>query len=117
MVSGFRRAWGGGLLNSWTRTDLACLGRPAVADLLGQAAVACQGADHEYWLMTQTGGRWGAPVSLGGRLASGPGLAQSTDGPVFYARGTNLMLYTRTLTTPWQRLGGILASGPQAAPM
>ena len=89
-------------------------------DASGTLSVFYQAADHTLALTTYAKGVWSAPVSLGGRLTSGP--AAVTLGPpnevtYVYVRGTDNAIWYRQRSgggpwSPWASLGGKALGAP-----
>jgi hypothetical protein len=93
----------------------ACTGHLALASVSTTAYFACHGySDNALYYSTNTGGGWGAPVSLGGVLIGGPGIAATSAGPTIFVEGSDGALYQRSPTTGFTRVGGKLQFGAAA---
>lgn len=108
--------WTRTLTAGWAFLDWHCLGDPAVAaGPNGTAIFTCQGGDHALWAQEFNGSGWTGWIYLAGKLVGGPGLAYTSDGPVFYAESTNGAGYLRTLSQSWVGLGGQIVGGAAAS--
>ncbi len=68
--------------------------------------------EHRTWM---TGSGWSPASSLGGAMVGGPAVASAVPGVAsVFVRGTNSLLYTRTLNTGWTTFGGVALSPPAA---
>jgi hypothetical protein len=107
--------------SGWTRVGGQLTSDPdaATAGAGASPSVFVRGTDDAVWQFVPTGSGWYLQ-SLGGRCTSGPAAVHS--GPAradLFCRGVDGQLWWRSWTPPgwgpWQPLGGLLASDPDAA--
>ncbi|MET7400101.1 glycoside hydrolase family 27 protein [Dactylosporangium sp. NPDC005572] len=83
------------------------LGQPAAyASPGGRIDVFVRGTDDGVWQLTYDGASWGRWRSLGGKVTDAPTVAWTGPGQwTAAARGTDGLLWTRTATTGWSKVG------------
>jgi hypothetical protein len=89
----------------WTRTGWLCNGPPAAARQASGSLTtfACQGSDHMLWEAANSGAGWSTPVSLGGPILPGPGVAATSAEADILVEGLDQAVWEHT-PAGWSRI-------------
>jgi hypothetical protein len=101
---------------TFSRTKWACVGHPAAVKVATTTYFACHGQDDAVWYDTFTGGIWGGPNSLSGLAIDGVGIAGRGGVVTFWVKGADRQAWSRSLSSSWTTIGGILTYGIGVAP-
>jgi hypothetical protein len=97
-----RRIYTRSLSSSYFATKWACVGHPAAATAGANSYFACHGTDGALWYST-FGSSWSDPISLGGQILDGPGIAAGESAVRFFVEGTDGSVWHRSLNTTWAK--------------
>ncbi len=107
------RVWTESVLpgNSWTQSPWACTGHPGVGASGQTAYFACEGTDGALWFATNAGFGWAPPLSAGGSILGGVGVAPTSSGATAVVEGVDGTVWQRALTTSGASGGWLYDAG------
>jgi hypothetical protein len=96
--------------STWTQSPWVCTGHPGTGASGQIAYFACEGTDGALWFATNSGWGWTSPLSAGGRILGGVGVAPTASGATAIVEGVDGTVWQRSLT-PSGASGGWLYDG------
>jgi lysozyme len=108
----------------YAETPWRCIGHPALGAATSHSFFGCHGLDGHLWYAVGNGAAFSPPVSAGGRLVDGIGVATLTNGSStlarFFVEGADNHLWETTVATDGSQTGfsyggGVLIGGVGAA--